>query len=203
MFALLLVIPAGCATAPRTREDAPDMAVVPDSEALVAPEPPNLPATNLPVQVPAHNSANPDQFAFTGTWIPLERWSLANGFGALRRVADAAPSYWFTTSNGTMGIRVGSQSASWNGLEYRLGFAPQLVDGRPFVHALDVRKNFLPLLDSPFRLKASPVIVIDPGHGGPDVGTSNVFSGHFEKEYTLDWARGCRRCWPPTAGPYG
>jgi N-acetylmuramoyl-L-alanine amidase len=193
MFALLLVIPAGCSTTPRARDGAAEVAVVPDPEMATAPEPPNIPATNLPVQVPAqpaaHNPANPEHFAFTGTWIPLERWSLSNGFGALRRVADVTPSYWFTASNGTMGIRVGSQSASWNGLEYRLGFAPQLVDGRPFVHALDVRKNFLPLLDNPLRMKTGPVIVIDAGHGGSDVGTSNVFSGHFEKEYTLDWAR--------------
>ncbi len=89
-----------------------------------------------------------------------------------------------------MAVRVGSQSAYWNGLEYRLGFAPQLIDGHPFVHALDVRKNFVAAAGQA-RPPAGTnrVIVIDPGHGGTDIGTANVLNGHFEKEYTLDWAR--------------
>jgi N-acetylmuramoyl-L-alanine amidase len=32
------------------------------------------------------------------------------------------------------------------------------------------------------------VIVIDPGHGGSNVGTHSVLDGRFEKEFTLDWA---------------
>jgi N-acetylmuramoyl-L-alanine amidase len=33
------------------------------------------------------------------------------------------------------------------------------------------------------------VIVIDPGHGGFNVGTHSVLDGRFEKEFTLDWAK--------------
>jgi len=34
----------------------------------------------------------------------------------------------------------------------------------------------------------SPVVVIDPGHGGENPGTKSVLGAHYEKEYTLDWA---------------
>ena len=86
-------------------------------------------------------------------------------------------------------IKVGSQSAVWNGLDLRLGFAPQLIDGHPFVHALDVRKNFMPLLDDTLHFRTNSVLVIDPGHGGTDTGAKSVSEGRFEKEFTLDWAR--------------
>jgi N-acetylmuramoyl-L-alanine amidase len=123
-------------------------------------------------------------------WVPLERWSELNGFGAPQRTAtDDFPSYEFASGRGTMWVKVGSQLAYWNGLEYRLGFAPELIAGHPYVHALDVRKNFAPLMAEPIRFKAGTVLVIDPGHGGTDVGASSIFDGHYEKEYTLDCAR--------------
>jgi N-acetylmuramoyl-L-alanine amidase len=123
-------------------------------------------------------------------WVPLERWSESNGFGALQRTAtDDFPSYAFVTGKGTMWVKIGSQLAYWNGLEYRLGFAPELIGGHPYVHALDVRKNFAPLLAEPIHFKPDTVLVIDPGHGGTDVGASSIYNGHFEKEYTLDCAR--------------
>jgi N-acetylmuramoyl-L-alanine amidase len=33
------------------------------------------------------------------------------------------------------------------------------------------------------------VVMIDPGHGGMNVGTHSLTDGRFEKEFTLDWAR--------------
>jgi len=33
------------------------------------------------------------------------------------------------------------------------------------------------------------VLVLDPGHGGANVGTHSLRDGRFEKEFTLDWAR--------------
>jgi N-acetylmuramoyl-L-alanine amidase len=123
-------------------------------------------------------------------WVPLERWSEVNGFGLPQRTAtDAFPSYAFVSGNGRMSVKVGSQLAYWNGMEYRLGFAPQLIDGHPYVHALDVRKNFAPLLADPIHFKQGTVLVIDPGHGGTDVGAASVYDGQFEKNYTLDCAR--------------
>ena len=38
-------------------------------------------------------------------------------------------------------------------------------------------------------LKTNLTIVIDPGHGGDDSGTSSVLGYRYEKEFTLDWAR--------------
>jgi N-acetylmuramoyl-L-alanine amidase len=143
----------------------------------------------VPIPVPETAPIIADRRVATDeSWISLERWSQANGFGALQR-APNEPTYYFNSTNGTMALRMGSQLAYWNGLEYRLGFPPQLIDGHPFVHSLDARKNFAPLLDKAPHAQARHVIVIDPGHGGTDIGTADVLNGHFEKEYTLDWAR--------------
>jgi N-acetylmuramoyl-L-alanine amidase len=92
--------------------------------------------------------------------------------------------------NGTLVIQVGTRSAYWNGIEVRLGFAPQIIDGQPFVHGIDLDKNLQPLLKG-WPNKGWPtnaVIVIDPGHGGADSGTRSVVGNGCEKDYTLDWA---------------
>jgi N-acetylmuramoyl-L-alanine amidase len=192
--ALLLAILAGCSTTPP--EHPPDVVMLSDQDMVVAePEPispPVLQPALPPAKVPAPPVAPANHFNFNPgeTWISLDRWSQSNGFGLPRRLsANPEPAYSFTSSHGTMAVRVGSQLAWWNGSEYYLGFAPLLIDGHPFVHSLDMRKNFVPLLDNPVHLKTNRVIVIDPGHGGADVGTTNVINGHFEKEYTLDLAR--------------
>jgi N-acetylmuramoyl-L-alanine amidase len=55
---------------------------------------------------------------------------------------------------------------------------------------LDLQKNLEPLLcEPPLALPTNGVIVIDPGHGGSNVGTHSVLDGRFEKEFTLDWAK--------------
>ena len=93
------------------------------------------------------------------------------------------------TTNGSFGFRAGSQSAQWDGLELRLGFAPQLIDGQPYLHALDLAKTVQPLLlvDPAPILNQNSVIVIDPGHGGENAGTKSVLGNRYEKEFTLDW----------------
>ena len=89
-----------------------------------------------------------------------------------------------------MVLAIGSREATWNGLELNLGFEPQMIDGQVFVHGLDLRKNFEPLLTEPsLAIGTKSVIVIDPGHGGVNVGTHSLTDGRFEKEFTLDWAR--------------
>jgi N-acetylmuramoyl-L-alanine amidase len=193
-LALLLVIPAGCSTAPRDdSEDAATPAPAPDAMiASPAPIIPNEPITvpipaPVPVNLPALVSA---PVAVDESWISLDRWSQANGFGTPKRLAgEPAQTYFFNSTNGTMSVRMGSQLAYWNGMECLLGFPPQLIDGHPFVHSLDARKNFAPLLDNAAHAPGRRVIVIDPGHGGTDIGTTDILKGHYEKEYTLDWAR--------------
>jgi N-acetylmuramoyl-L-alanine amidase len=125
------------------------------------------------------------------TWIPVERWSRENGFGTLREVASVpAPVYSLKTASGVLEFQVKSLIARWNGMEFHLGFEPQLIGGRPFMHALDLEKN-VKLLRRPMEIQArtNRVLVIDPGHGGKNAGTESVFGNANEKEFTLDWAR--------------
>jgi N-acetylmuramoyl-L-alanine amidase len=124
-------------------------------------------------------------------WVPLQRWSRANNVGTLAFLAAAPlPTYALQSTNGTFILHAGSQLAQWDGLEVRLGFAPQLIDGQPFAHSLDLNKTIQPLLQGEVTWApgSSPVIVIDPGHGGENGGTKSVLGNHYEKEFTLDWA---------------
>ena len=101
------------------------------------------------------------------------------------------PAYTLSTPGGAVLLRPGSQSAYWDGLDVRLGFAPQMMNGQPYLHALDLKKTIEPLVKSayPGGLRTNPTIVIDPGHGGQDSGTKSVLGYRYEKEFTLDWAR--------------
>jgi N-acetylmuramoyl-L-alanine amidase len=76
-------------------------------------------------------------------------------------------------------------------MELRLGFAPQMIDNEVCVNALDLRKTVQPLLNAEkvWPARTNRIIVIDPGHGGEDSGTKSVLGSHYEKEFTLDWAR--------------
>ncbi len=165
------------------------------SNSIVLPKPATalVPAPTAP---PATNQMT-NQLNRVETWVAMDRWCQSRGYGEPRRAAtETGFTYSFVSTNsavnGTMTVRIGSQLASWRGMEYRLGFAPVLFNGHPFVHSLDIRKNFLPLLENPPATKSNFVIVIDPGHGGTDTGAKSVFNGHTEKEYTLDWARRLR-----------
>jgi len=88
-------------------------------------------------------------------------------------------------------LRGGSQIATWNGLDLRLGFAPQIIDNQIFVNALDLKKTVQPLLATGtiFPARTNRVIVIDPGHGGENAGAKSILGNRYEKEFTLDWAR--------------
>jgi N-acetylmuramoyl-L-alanine amidase len=101
------------------------------------------------------------------------------------------PAYALSMTGGVFVLRVGSLVAHWDGLEVRLGFAPQIINGQPCVHTLDLKKTLEPLAGGSCLslLKTNPTIVIDPGHGGQDSGTSSVLRYQHEKDFTLDWAR--------------
>jgi N-acetylmuramoyl-L-alanine amidase len=88
-------------------------------------------------------------------------------------------------------LRAGSQLTHWNNVELHLGFAPQLIEGQPYVHALDLNKTIRPLLAGGPGLEFGPrpMIVLDPGHGGEDAGAKCVLDNHYEKEFTLDVVR--------------
>ncbi len=90
-----------------------------------------------------------------------------------------------------MVLAIGSREAAWNGVEIHLGFGPQIIDGQVCLYGPDLQKNLEPLLcGPPLALpRTNGIIVIDPGHGGPNVGTHSILDGRFEKEFTLDWAK--------------
>jgi N-acetylmuramoyl-L-alanine amidase len=192
---LLAVVLAGCATGPRENgTQAPNWEGVDVVTAPATPFAPAAPPAPAPVlAAPLAPSASPTQPA--ATWIPLNRWCQANGFTAPCLVGQApAPAYALSTPSGVFVVRAGSQVAYWDGLDVRLGFAPQMVNGQPCLHALDVKKTLEPLVKGSCLsfLATNPTIVIDAGHGGADSGTKSVLGYAYEKEFTLDWARRLR-----------
>ncbi|HEU6448784.1 MAG TPA: N-acetylmuramoyl-L-alanine amidase [Verrucomicrobiae bacterium] len=138
--------------------------------------------TNLPPAKP---------IAPVTTWIPLAQWAAQHHLGKPRRIADSpVATYSISSTNGTMTLEIGSREASWNGIQVALGFAPELIDGEISLYGVDLQKNLQPLLCAPAISfpQSNRVIVIDPGHGGSNVGTHSALDGRFEKEFTLDVA---------------
>ncbi len=140
----------------------------------------NLPPANPPKPAPAP----------AVTWASLNRWAAEHKLGA-PHVLSRTPvtTYALNSSNGVMVLAIGSREAAWNGIEINLGFEPQFIDDQIFLHELDLQKNLEPLLcGPPLTFGTNCVIVIDPGHGGSNVGTHSVLDGRLEKEFTLDTA---------------
>ena len=198
IFCGALALLLGCATATRDNSEPPPAAW---TETNALPAPPknvtwqpilvvaktNSPAirTNLP---PAKPAKPPVVYAFTS----LHRWALEQKLSApLLLTKSPLATYSVHSKLGVLVLAIGSREATWNGVTFHLGFAPEFIDGQIFVHGLDLRKNFEPLLtDAPLNFSGTNrVIVIDPGHGGINGGTVNLFDRRAEKEFTLDWAK--------------
>jgi len=186
-----MVLLAGCATGPKENTaQAPNWEGEGVVTAPIAVEVPILPPAPAPVVVPPAPAAPSNQPA--ETWVPLSRWCKANDLPAPCLVGPAPmPAYALSMTGGVFVLRVGSRVAHWDGLEVRLGFAPQMMSGQPYVHTLDLKKTLEPLVlgSGMSFLKTNPTIVIDPGHGGQDSGTKSVLGYRCEKDFTLDWAR--------------
>ncbi|MHB8519310.1 MAG: N-acetylmuramoyl-L-alanine amidase family protein [Limisphaerales bacterium] len=177
----------GCQSTPKPASqvtEIPVAAPVAPAQTVHFPETP-LPLPPSPIPPTATNT-------LADQWIPWKRWCEANGLGEPQRLGSrAGPQFALHTPRGTLAITLGSRLAHWDGLDFWLGFAPQLIDGQAFIHGLDAQKNLQPLLSNTNGIPAPRrVIVIDPGHGGQNTGTRSVLGDHFEKDYTLDWA--CR-----------
>ncbi len=133
---------------------------------------------------------NPSPAAPVTTWTSLNRWAAENKIGQPHLISRTpVATYAIGTANGTMVLDIGSREVSWNGTEIQLGFAPEFIDDQVFIHGLDLQKNLEPLLLGSPPAFGNRVIVVDPGHGGSNVGTHSVLDGRFEKEFTLDWAK--------------
>ncbi len=198
-----LIFLAGCATAPTPPPETvspPPASGVTSSlnwsapgfeEKISAPVPktnpaavarPNFPPATLPKSAPAPII----------TWTALKRWAAEHKIGTPHLLSSTpVTTYAVNSANGTMVVAIGSHEATWNGAQIFLGFEPQMIDGEIFLHGLDLKKNLEPLLSAP-PVSFPPtnrVIVIDPGHGGSNLGTRSILDGRFEKEFTLDWAK--------------
>ncbi len=191
---LLTLLFGGCAGGPRRSTARP-----PDWEseefagrAIHAPaEAVSSPTNRQNIDSSSSLPASPTNNTFTETWISLNQWCRANGLSAATRLGNRPlPACALKTSNGVLVLQGGSQAAYWDGAEVRLGFAPQFIEGLPYVHSLDLKKTVQPLVGLSGRgLKTNPIIVIDPGHGGENPGTKSVLTRRYEKEFTLDWAQ--------------
>lgn len=208
ILACALVFVAGCNTVPRdsakSAQAQPEWGAFPTNERpvqVVVTDPPPIapppsfapPPTNVIAVVPSPSppiTNPPPPSAPEATWLALDRWAKDRSLGNLRRTAlPSGQSFALPIGPGLLTLQPGSLSASWDGLEFRLGFPPRLIEGQLFVHALDLRKNLEPLLrpETP-RALLGKVIVLDPGHGGADPGTYSRADGRHEKTFTLDWA---------------
>jgi N-acetylmuramoyl-L-alanine amidase len=159
----------------------------------IEPSPRPRPREAAPVHGARTNSTSPAVAAPAarwGTgWVPLAQWTAAAQLAPPRHSAYGTGSrYAVVTPRGVCLLTIGSRQAQWAGTSIWLGFAPQLIGGQPYVHAIDIEKTLDPLADArPWRA-AGRTIVLDPGHGGPDSGTRGV-DGQLEKDFTLDWAQ--------------
>ena len=136
---------------------------------------------------PALARTNP---AYQG-WVPIATW--ANDLGLGKPALSLAGTNFVATLDfptGSLVFTLGKQPARWKGAEFWLGYPPHLIRGRGCIHALDIEKTLSPLLADPGEPAISNrVVVLDPGHGGRSPGAQNTATGHWEKEYTLDWAQ--------------
>jgi len=114
------------------------------------------------------------QLGLTGAWTEKDKTYSLQGSG--RRID----------------LETGSREIQVDGLRLHLGNAVTLSRGQLHLSRIDYEHTLLPLL-RPDLAAFSPVvprtIVIDPGHGGNDNGTSNSELGLLEKDLTLDVSR--------------
>lgn len=198
-FGVALLLLAGCATAPDganepvPREWSATSSTSPRGAAKNphSAKPATKPVAVAPVARPNPTAQKKSPPAPILTWTSLDRWAAENKLPAPRRIPNApVTSYAVTSPRGTMILEIGSREATWRGIEMHLGFAPEFIDDQVFVYGLDLQKNLEPLLLGELpAFGPHRTIVLDPGHGGANIGTHSLVDGRFEKEFTLDWAR--------------
>ena len=193
-FCATLLLLTGCATPtePPPQEWSDTSAVPAPPKPLKLQPIPSVAKTNVPAirtNLPSAKIVKPPPIY---TFTSLNRWAAEQKLSApLLLTKSPLTTYSVSSKHGVLVLALGSREAAWNGVTFHLGFAPESIDGQIFVHGLDLRKNFEPLLtDAPLNFSGTNrVIVIDPGHGGINGGTVNLFDRRAEKEFTLDWAR--------------
>ena len=130
-----------------------------------------------------------EQLQFSSGLLPLDDWANLCGFDGARVVEGAVPyTVELECERGILTLILGRRFAKWNGIQFGLGFVPDVRQGKMVVHSVDVLKNFYPLSLGAYSIpKRERTLVLDPGHGGTDPGSLSSGKTH-EKELTLDWA---------------
>lgn len=190
ILAGLLMVLAGCSTTPlpgkgshETTESFNDVDMPMENEHITESQPLAPPPGIAQPTAPANHIAP--------TWVSLKQWAAQNNIGPVQRISSGSvPTFALRAPRGLLIVRANEQIAYWNSTELHLGFAPRFMTNEIFIEGLDISKNVEPLMH-PLALPANTnrVIVIDPGHGGSNTGTTSVLDGSHEKEYTLDWAK--------------
>ncbi len=186
----------------------------PATNAPVIPSAP-APETNAPAEMPPPPPPNPLANAepndYEEAWVGLDHWAAQQGFppsdrlsltpmemdvtngfawGSLKLKAWTAliplPTFSLHTSNGVLTVQAGTREAYWDEVQLILGFAPELVQGEPILHTLDVDKTIDPLLENTPLPATNHTIVIDPEVSEE---TRDLPDALFGKGYTLDWAQ--------------
>jgi len=167
-----------------------ELGPVHEIEVTVPQRPDSVPVQATKPNPPPHSIPAPLSTAESGM-VSLNRWALQNGLGALRTIPlTPNPAHSIKTPHGSLVVQANSLIAYWDRLEVRLGFMPQQIGDQIFLHALDIKKLLEPLAHGvSVSTPVNRLVVIDPGHGGSNVGTRSIATGHHEKEYTLDWAK--------------
>src|SRR5439155_4037214 len=143
MLALFVLLLAGCQNTPQKRaHNLPDW-----QSAEFVPAAAAAPRVEVspPAAIPSHSDAIMNQSP--ESWVPFARWCKTAGLCAPACLAATPlPTYALNTANGNLLFQAGSQVAHWDGIELRLGFAPQWIDRQPYIHSLDLRKTIEPLI---------------------------------------------------------
>jgi len=154
-------------------------------------------SANTPV-APALNFASLDPSVFAWPTQRLRR-SMAPvkdfiewfGGGTLRPLSQGTdPVYELVSGRGRTRCQVGSTRANLLGVHVALSQVPQIQGGELWMSLSDLQRTVHPLIwgSNVITLKGSRIVVIDPGHGGRDVGASSADGRGYEKNLTLDWA---------------
>lgn len=153
------------------------------------PEPSVVPPVPATLQ-PRQTANTPTLAAPKHEWMPLSDWCLSNGLASSRKIPGDHLVVEARSAAGRARLTLGSHTATWNGIEFWLGFAPKVRNGELLVHGLDLEKHLRPLLLPARSLSLiHRTVVIDPGHGGENTGAKSVIRSAFEKDYALDWAK--------------
>lgn len=127
----------------------------------------------------------------TNSWVSVASWCVTNGLPGCALVLFQGR-HLVQTARTALDLTPGFPLAKWRGANCWLAF-PLRWDaaGSLLANAMDIEKTLKPLLSMaplPTPSLSKGVIVVDPGHGGRNVGTQSVVDGKFEKELTLDLA---------------